>query len=292
MDHSNGLERCNCGRWWRLVKSYWKDYIILVIFGALSIGMYVAPPAGTRLFTVTDPNTNSPLPLNENTAYPIKTEIVPLWLSALLSFIFSLVAFAGIFIKKRCAADFMAGLMGLFFSLAGSSFFQVVLKWLIGGVRPFFLEMCKPDMSKVQGQGFNHIYFDRSICTGDYRDISDALQSFPSGHSNAAWAGLLFLFFYLNGKLKLYSDRQVPYWKLLLVTSPILIASVISLTRLLDFTHNWYDILAGSIIGAIYSIIAYRMFYRSIWDYRTNHIPLAKLKEDLHYSKEADSGLA
>lgn len=31
------------------------------------------------------------------------------------------------------------------------------------------------------------------MCTGDRNEINDSLESLPSGHSTAAWAGLLFL---------------------------------------------------------------------------------------------------
>lgn len=44
--------------------------------------------------------------------------------------------------------------------------------------------------------------FDRTICTGDPDEIDDSLESFPSGHSAAAFAGFLFLYLYLNAKLK------------------------------------------------------------------------------------------
>ncbi|KAI0241514.1 hypothetical protein L0F63_005540, partial [Massospora cicadina] len=198
-------------RWIPLIKAYWLDYIVLILVGGVSIGLYAAPPAPTRLFPVYPSQT---LPAM-NIAYPIKPEIIPLWLSALTSVIFALIVFVAVLIKQRSANDFMAALM---------------------------------DVSLGKGQGFDHLYYDRTICRGNPRDIDDALQSFPSGHSNAAWSSLLFLFFYLNAKLKLHGNRQASYWQLLVVTSPILAATLLSLSRLLDFTHNWYDILAGSLI--------------------------------------------
>lgn len=54
---------------------------------------------------------------------------------------------------------------------------------LIGGLRPHFLDVCKPDMSRVvaqgelMGAGFASLMFDRNICTGDEKDINDALES-------------------------------------------------------------------------------------------------------------------
>jgi membrane-associated phospholipid phosphatase len=43
--------------------------------------------------------------------------------------------------------------------------------------------------------------YDRNICTGDPDDIDDSLESFPSGHSTASFAGFVFLYLYLNAKL-------------------------------------------------------------------------------------------
>ncbi|ORY07102.1 acid phosphatase/Vanadium-dependent haloperoxidase, partial [Basidiobolus meristosporus CBS 931.73] len=256
------------------LRRYWSDWVLLICTAALGFGLYVAPPAPNRLF----PQTPSDLHIlaNPENAYPIKKEIIPMWLSAFLSFIFSFLTFIIAQYWKRSWTDFHSALMGLFYSLGGSGLFQVFCKWLIGGFRPHFLEVCKPDLSRISqpGQGYDHIYYDRSVCTGDEREINDSLQSFPSGHSNAAWAGLLFLFFYLNANLKLYSHRRTPYWKLLATTWPILAASLISLSRLLDYTHHWYDIFVGMLIGCAYAILSWRMQYASIFNWRINHIPL------------------
>ena len=50
-------------------------------------------------------------------------------------------------------------------------------------MRPHFLDVCKPDMARVvaqgelMGAGFASLMFDRNICTGDEKDINDALES-------------------------------------------------------------------------------------------------------------------
>lgn len=101
--------------------------------------------------------------------------------------------------------------MGVLGSLVNAAVFQVFIKWLIGGLRPHFLSVCKPDMSQVVnngglggagGEGFMGLMFTRKICTGDKAEIKDALESMPSGHSTAAFAGFVFLFLYFNAKLK------------------------------------------------------------------------------------------
>ena len=120
------------------------------------------------------------------------------------------------------------------------------------------------------------IMYDRSICSGDPDTIDDSLESFPSGHSTAAFAGFVFLYLYLNAKLKVFSNLHPAMWKLVAIYAPILGATLIAGTLTIDEYHNWYDCLAGAIIGTVMAFSAYRMVYASVWDFRFNHIPLTR----------------
>lgn len=90
------------------------------------------------------------------------------------------------------------------------------------------------------------------------------------------WAGFAFLFFYLNAKLKVFSNHHAAMWKIIALYAPILAATLISGAVTIDEYHNWYDAAAGAIIGAVMAISAYRMVYASVWDFRFNHIPLTR----------------
>lgn len=70
--------------------------------------------------------------------------------------------------------------------------------------------------------------YDRSICTGDEKEINDSLESMPSGHSTAAWAGLFYLTLYFNAQLKVMSAHNPAYWKMVLMFAPLLGATLIS----------------------------------------------------------------
>jgi membrane-associated phospholipid phosphatase len=72
------------------------------------------------------------------------------------------------------------------------------------------------------------IMYDRSVCTGDEKEINDSLESMPSGHSTAAFAGLIYLALYLNAQLKLMSAHSPAYWKMVLFFAPILGAVLIA----------------------------------------------------------------
>ena len=205
----------------------------------------------------------------------MRNEIVPIWAAALLG---SLVPIAVILIcqiRIRSFWDVNNAVIGLLYSLITAAVFQVFLKWLIGGLRLHFLTVCKPSIpAQETGNGLRQIMYDRTICTGDQNEIDDSLESFPSGHSTAAFAGFVFLYLYLNAKLKVWSNYHPAMWKLIATYAPILGATLIAGALTIDEYHNWYDCLAGAIIGTAMAFSAYRMVYASIWDWRVNHIPL------------------
>ena len=182
-------------------------------------------------------------------------------------------------IRIRSFWDVNNAIIGLLYSLITAAVFQVFLKWLIGGLRPHFLSVCDPDpafITNVGGTGFRNIMFQRNICRGDQNQIDDSLESFPSGHSTAAWAGLLYLYCYLNAKLKVFSNYHPAMWKIIVLYAPLLGATLITGALTIDEFHNWYDCLAGAIIGSVMATSAYRMVYASVWDFRFNHIPLTR----------------
>jgi len=69
--------------------------------------------------------------------------------------------------------------------------------------------------------------YDRSVCTGDPKQINDALQSMPSGHATAAWASMLYLSLYINAQLKVMSAHNPAYWKMIPFFAPLLGACLI-----------------------------------------------------------------
>lgn len=236
--------------------------------------VYTARPAPSRSFPVTFADGEIVYP---QFAYPLRNEIVPIWAAALLAALVPIAVFLICQIRVRSFWDVNNATVGLFYSLITAAVFQVFIKWLIGGLRPHFLAVCKPNLPAsglATGNGFRQIMYDRKICTGDEAEINDALESFPSGHSTAAFAGFVFLSLYLNAKLKVFSNYHPAMWKLIAVYSPILGATLIAGALTIDEFHNWYDCLAGAIIGTVFAFSSYRMVYCAIWDWRVNHIPL------------------
>ena len=92
--------------------------------------------------------------------------------------------------------DVNNAILGLLYSLINAAVFQVFIKWLIGGLRPNFLDVCKPDISKatqlggnstgLEGTGYGGLMYTYEICTTEMGgSLSNALESFPSGHTTS-----------------------------------------------------------------------------------------------------------
>jgi len=165
----------------------------MAAMGAVGLGIYNADPAPSRSFPITFRDGEIVYP---EFAYPLRTEIVPIWEAALLASLIPIAVILLMQIRIRSFWDVNNAIIGLLYSLITAAVFQVFIKWLIGGLRPHFLYVCAPDLTRVQsegGQGFQNIMFQRDICTGDKNQINDSLESMPSGHSTAAWAGFLYV---------------------------------------------------------------------------------------------------
>lgn len=208
----------------------------------------VVGPAPSRSFPVYFQNGEVVYP---QFAYPLRKEIVPIWLAALLAFIIPFFFFTLFQVRRRSMDDWLTTNLGLlrskslipidlhipklnsscYLGLITAAVFQVFIKWLIGGLRPHFYAVCQPNVqpgSAPSGIGFANLMYDRKICTGDEKQINDALESMPSGHSTAAWAGFFYLALYFNAQLKVMSAHNPAYWKMILFFAPILGACLIS----------------------------------------------------------------
>ncbi|CAJ2506516.1 Uu.00g006460.m01.CDS01 [Anthostomella pinea] len=280
--------RPSFGQW---LKVTWVDILTMVAMGALGLGIYEAHPAPTRSFAVTYPSDGEVV--YPQFAYPLRKEIIPIWLAAFLAFIVPTLAILIMQIRIRSFWDVNNGIIGLLYALITAAVFQVFVKWLIGGLRPHFLDVCKPDISLAKNAagvvgsglnaaGFQQLYYTQEICTGDISEIDDSLESMPSGHTTAAFAGFVYLYLYLNAKLKVFSNYHPAMWKLIVIYIPILGAVLIGGALTIDEYHNWYDVFAGAVIGTVMAFSAYRMVYASIWDWRWNHVPLNRSQSCLY----------
>lgn len=66
----------------------------------------------------------------------------------------------------------------------------------------------------------------------------------------------------LNGEARL--DR------LLLCLLPLVLAGLVSLSRIIDHRHHWEDVLVGSIIGIVCATFSYFFYFPSLWSEKCN----------------------
>lgn len=155
-------------------------------------------------------------------------------------------------------------ILGLLFSVIVAACFTKVLRMLIIMVLGSGLEFYKdPNGNKAE-----------SLKTRD-DNLKFDQWSFPGTRSTLAFAGLIFLFFYLNGKLKVWANCRPSLLKLVFLCSPLLIALMVAVLEALDREHRYYDSMAGAFIGTFFALAAYRMFYASIFDFSSNHMSVS-----------------
>lgn len=116
-----------------------------------------------------------------------------------------------------------------------------------------------PDCCKPKPESLNYV---------------QAMQSFPSGHTSESFFVGTFLALYLNAKLKAFSDYHTSFWKWLVVVFPLFGSCLIAGTLVVDRNHHIHDILFSIPWGILVAFLAYRSHYASIFNYRTNHLPL------------------
>jgi hypothetical protein len=190
------------------ISDLWLDVLCMIVVGVAALTMNSVNAVGgvNRKFIIWDNNGNF---INPEIGYTRSSKnIIPIWLATFLSIIVPTLFFVISQIRVMSAYDLHVAFWGNIWSILISSLLQVFNKLLIGGVRPHFLDVCKPreDVRPGSGSGFEGLYFDKSICTGtNDRWINDALKSWPSGHTAVSFAGFLFASLYFNGKFKVFS---------------------------------------------------------------------------------------
>ncbi|KAK4031459.1 lipid phosphate phosphatase 1 [Parachaetomium inaequale] len=263
------------------VKVSWRDILTMAVLGAATLGIYRAPYAATRNFPITfDASGDIVYP---QFAYPNRGWIISPSLSGVICTIIPIGIMALAQLRIRSFWDFNNAVLGLLYSLILSSLFQVIIKTLIGGFRPIFLDVCRPDPSLAQshnatglnGVGFHSVMYTSEVCTNPDKDaVKNAMTSFPSGHATTAFAAYVFLFLWMNAKLKVWANFHATFYWLAALLAPLLGATLMAACLTVDQAHNWYDVCMGVLIGTIVAFMVYRVSYAAVWDWRYNHIPL------------------
>ena len=196
--------------------------------GTAAVGGGFSKIDGARhAFSLQDPNIS--FPYHEDTVSVAVLLVVAIIAPGVITAIISLLLVPGptahrstpkALIWRRKIWEWNTAWMGLGVSLASAFIITEGLKDVSGKPRPFMLAVCDPDVSssaiqrwRVGGLGTSidsavPIVVDWHICRNtDKSQMRNAFASWPSGHSSFAWAGMLYLTFFICAKFAV----QIPF---------------------------------------------------------------------------------
>lgn len=164
-----------------------------------------------------------------------------------------------------------------------SSFITDVIKNSVGRPRPDLISRCKA----VPGTP-THELVEWTVCTEtDHHILHDGWRSFPSGHSNFAFAGLGYISLFFCGQLLVFRPRA-DLLKALFSFLPLLGATMIAISRCEDYRHDVYDVTCGSVLGFSVAYFSYRRYYPELRSSRCDKPYPSKAVEDEHFAKLRD----
>ncbi|KJA27493.1 hypothetical protein HYPSUDRAFT_35407 [Hypholoma sublateritium FD-334 SS-4] len=231
------------------IRSYAPDWAITIILAVIFFSLNEVH-GYRRLFSLADTSLLHPYTIHER---------VPDVALYFICFVAPLLIMPAVnFITVRSWWDFHTGSLGLVLSLALTGAMTQIVKITVGRPRPDIIDRCQPPSDAVDPQ-FGLTSW--TICTQtDFGIMNDGFRSFFSGHSSLSFAGMGFLAYYLAGKVHLF-DRRGHTGKAWLALSPFMAASLVAISRTMDYRHHWQDVLVGSIVGTVFSYFGYRQYY-------------------------------
>lgn len=136
------------------------------------------------------------------------------------------------------------------FGVAMSQSLTNIAKYSIGRLRPHFLDVCRPDWTKINCS--LGAYIENFTCTGDAQKVQEGRLSFYSGHSSFSMYCMLFLALYLQARLRFEWARLLrPTLQFFLIAATV----YTGLSRVSDYKHHWSDVLVGLLQGALMAIL-------------------------------------
>ncbi|XP_017965717.1 phospholipid phosphatase 5 isoform X2 [Drosophila navojoa] len=199
---------------------------------------------------------------------PIRPDIVKsgdlLFLVITVPFVLTSLVYA--FTKDR--RDFRAASWAWTLAVCMNSIPTSLLKITVGRPRPDFYYRCFPDGVMVLNEtasALGNALLDFN-CTGKPSIINEGRKSFPSGHSSFAFASFGFVTYYVGAKLHAFDARgRGQTWRMCIAVIPLIVASLVAVSRTCDYHHHWQDVTVGSLIGLFSGYISYRQYYPSIF---------------------------
>ncbi|KAK6921694.1 Phosphatidic acid phosphatase type 2/haloperoxidase [Dillenia turbinata] len=227
-----------------LAKNHKHDWLILLLLAAIEITLYSIQPF--RRYVGKD--------MMADLKYPMKSDTVPAWAVPLYAVLLPIGVFILFYVRRRDVYDLHHSILGLLFAVLIAGVLTDAIKDAVGRPRPDFFWRCFPD-GRDDYDALGNV-----ICHGKESVVKEGYKSFPSGHTSWSFAGLGFLSFYLSGKIKAF-DRKGHIAKLCILFLPLLIASLVGVSRVDDYWHHWQDVFAGGLLGFVVAGFCYLQFF-------------------------------
>jgi len=197
--------------------------------------------------------------------YPLLPDIVPAWLLLIICILLPLAIFGGFYFYYRNAHDFHHASLGL--------------------VQTFTVTMLFTDFLKIIASRYRPDYAARVALKGVESKLArDGRLSFPSGHSSLSFSCMAFLTFYIAGKTKVFRKDGGSMWKVYLCLVPLMISSLIAVSRTVDYHHDFSDITAGAFIGLSCGVFIYFVNFNSLF---SKECALPKSRVSPNYARES-----
>lgn len=148
--------------------------------------------------------------------------------------------------------------IGIFaFGAAVAQLATDIAKYSIGRLRPHFIAVCQPIIDgapcdeTMEGSKYIEEFKCSAQGTSD-RMLKEMRLSFPSGHSSFTFYTMVYITFYLQSRMTYKGSTLLRHFLQFLL---IMMAWFTGLSRISDYKHHWFDVLAGSLLGSIVAII-------------------------------------
>jgi len=236
----------------KLIKSYAPDWILTIVLAAVFFSLD-SVHGFRREFSVNDESIRFPYALHERVP-PVALYFIAVVSPLVIQLVVNL-------LTVRSSWDYHCSALGLILGLVITGAITQFSKITVGRPRPDLLSRCIP---QAGSQDPTYGLSTDAICTQTNESIlRDGWRSFPSGHSSLTFAGLSFLSFYLAGKLHLFDTRGHAHKAWISVT-PLAGATLVAISRTMDYRHHWQDVVTGSILGFVIAYFAYRQYFPSL----------------------------
>ncbi|KAI5716121.1 hypothetical protein M8J76_001316 [Diaphorina citri] len=141
------------------------------------------------------------------------------------------------------------------FGAASSQLLTDIGKYLVGRLRPHFIDICRPNVDCNLAEN-RWRYIEDYQCTGtSAKKVHDSRLSFPSGHSSFAVYTMVYTVMYLQARMTWRGSYLLRHTIQFLCLA---MAWFTALSRISDYKHHWSDVLAGSILGAVIAFLVAR----------------------------------